>query len=90
LAIVLEDGSAALGDKGPMDRQAEAATGGVVVWVDFVSRVASYAPLERESRMDWMALAHDAEARAQTARTKRQRDLLIRCALEYRAKARSV
>src|SRR5690606_41030950 len=83
-------GSAALGDKGPMDRQAEAATGGVVVWVDFVSRVASYAPLERESRMDWMALAHDAEARAQTARTKRQRDLLIRCALEYRAKARSV
>lgn len=71
-----------------MDRQAEAATGGVVVWVDFVSRVASYAPLERESRVDWMALAHDAEARAQTARTKRQRDLLIRCALEYRSKAR--
>ena len=73
-----------------MDRQTEAATGGVVVWVDFRARVASYAPLERESRIDWMALAHEAETRAQTARTKRQRDLLIRCALSYRAKARSV
>lgn len=73
-----------------MDRQAEAATGGVVVFVDFVARIASYEPIHRESRVDWMALAHDAEARAQTARTKRQRDLLIRCALQYRAKARSV
>ena len=71
-----------------MEGQREAATGGVVVWVDFVSRVASYAPLERESRVDWMALAHDAEARAQTARTKRQREMLIRCALAFRAKAR--
>lgn len=71
-----------------MEGQREAATGGVVVWVDFVNRIASYAPPERESRIDWMALAHDAEARAQTARTKRQRELLIRCALSYRAKAR--
>jgi hypothetical protein len=37
-----------------------------------------------------MALAHEAEAQAQTARKKRQRELLIRCALQYRAKARSV
>ena len=73
-----------------MDRQAEAATGGVVVFVDFRARVASYEPLPAQSRVDWMALAHDAEVRAQTARTKRQRDLLIRCALQYRAKARSV
>jgi len=73
-----------------MDRQAEAASGGVVVFVDFVARIASYEPIQRESRIDWMALAHEAEAQAQTARTKRQRDLMIRCALQYRAKARSV
>lgn len=77
-------------DKGSMEGQREAATGGVVVWVDFVNRVASYAPLEREARIDWLALAHEAEAQAQTARTRRQRDQLIRCALQYRAKARSV
>lgn len=73
-----------------MEGQREAPTGGVVIWVDFANRVASYAPFERESRIAWMALAHDAEARAQTARTRRQRDQLIRCALQYRAKARSV
>lgn len=73
-----------------MEGQREAATGGVVVWVDFLNRVASYAPLEREARIDWMALAHEAEAQAQTARTRRQRDQLIRCALQYRAKARQV
>lgn len=73
-----------------MEGQREAASGGVVVFVDFVARIASYEPICRESCIDWMALAHDAEAQAQTARTKRQRDLLIRCALEYRAKARSV
>lgn len=84
------DACLTLGDKGPMDRQAEAATGGVVVFVDFRARVASSEPLPAQSRVDWMALAHEAEAQAQTARTKRQRDLLIRCALQYRAKARSV
>lgn len=73
-----------------MEGQREAATGGVVVFVDFRARVASYEPLPAQSRIDWMALAHEAEARAQTARTKRQRELLIRCALSYRAKARSV
>lgn len=73
-----------------MDRQAEAATGGVVVFVDFVARIASYEPIHREGRVDWMALAHEAEAQAQTARTKRQREQLIRCALSYRAKARQV
>jgi len=72
-----------------MEGQREAATGGVVVFVDFRARVASYEPLPAPA-IDWMAMARDAEARAQTARTKRQRDLLIRCALEYRAKARSV
>lgn len=72
-----------------MDRQAGAATGGVVVFVDFRARVASYEPLP-EPAIDWMAMARDAEASALTAKTRKQRDALMRCALQFRAKARSV
>lgn len=72
-----------------MDRQAGAATGGVVVFVDFQARVASYEPLP-EPAIDWMAMAKTAERDALTAQTERQRRALIRCALAYRAKARSV
>lgn len=69
-----------------MEGQREAATGGVVVWVDFQARVASYEPLA--PAIDWMAMARDAEAAALSATTTRQRDALIRCALQFRAKAR--
>lgn len=78
-----------MGDKGPMDRQEEAATGGVVVFVDFQRKVASYEPLPAPA-IDWMAMARDAEEDALTAPTERQRRALIRCALQFRAKARSV
>ena len=73
-----------------MDRQAGAASGGVVIFVDFQARVASYEPIQRESRIDWLAMAADAEAHALTATTRKQRDALMRCALQFRAKARCV
>lgn len=72
-----------------MEGQREAATGGVVIWVDFQARVASYEPLPAPT-IDWMALARAAEEDALTAATERQRAILIRCALNYRAKARGV
>lgn len=71
-----------------MDRQREAATGGEVIFVDFVARVASREPfaVSRISPAAWIEGARRCEALADQSEPKIA-DSLRRVARAYRAKA---
>lgn len=71
-----------------MDRQREAATGGEVIYVDFVARTASREPLpvSRISSAEWAAGAARCEALADQSEP-RVAESLRRVARAYRAKA---
>lgn len=71
-----------------MDRQREAATGGDVIYVDFVARTASREPLpaSRISSAEWAAGAARCEALADQSEPK-VAESLRRVARAYRAKA---
>lgn len=71
-----------------MDRQREAATGGEVIYVCFVARVASREPfaVSRISAAEWAAGAARCDALADQSEPKIA-DSLRRVAAAYRAKA---
>lgn len=71
-----------------MDRQREAATGGDVIFVDFVARVASREPfaVSRISPDEWLNGARRCEALADQSEPKIA-DSLRRVARAYRLKA---